>query len=96
MSPVNFTISHSQAVADEFQRLFEVARSQNRLPLAVRAGRFLWDELGYDPTAFGESREYYAAADLRVRIAFARPWCVEFAVHFPSRTVFLRRFALLR
>ena len=96
MSPVNFTVSHSKVVADEFQRLIELAKSQGRLRLAVRAGRFLWDELGYDPESFGESREYYAAADLHARVAFARPWCVEFAIHLPSKTVFLRRFTLLR
>ncbi len=79
MPPVHFQISHSQAVQESFERLLDVARAEGRLALALRAARYMWDELAYDPMSFGESRGYLAASGLHLRIAFPRPWCVAFA-----------------
>ena len=96
MPPVHFQISYSRAVQESFERLLDMARAEGRLSLALRAARYMWDELGYDPMSFGESRGYLAAAELHLRMAFARPWCVRFGVHEGQRVVFLRSFRLVR
>lgn len=95
MPPVYYQISHSLAVQESFERLLETAREEGRFALALRAAHYLWDELGYDPMSFGESRGHLAAAGLHLRIAFARPWCVRFGVHEGQRVVFLRSFRLV-
>jgi hypothetical protein len=96
MPPVYFAISHSRSVQESFERSLERTRRDGRYPVALRAAHFLWDELAYDPFGFGESRYHLKAADLHIRIGFAPPWGVEYGIHLPSRTVFLRRFVLLR
>jgi len=43
---------------------------------------------------FGESREYLSHLGLHLRIGFAGPLFVEFAVNLSHRLVFVRRFGL--
>jgi hypothetical protein len=95
MPPVYYQISHSRAVQESFERLLDTARAEGRFAMALRAAHYR-DELGYDPMSFGESRGHLAAAELHLRIAFARPWCVRFGVHEGQRIVFLRSFRLVR
>jgi hypothetical protein len=54
------------------------------------------EELARTPTAFGESRDYLEHLDLRMRIGFAGPFSVQYAVHEPTRQVFIRSFTLGR
>ena len=92
MSQPNFEVAHSQAVLEEFRRILDLARSQAILPITLRASRWILEELARTPMEFGESREHLAHMDLHLRIAFASPLYVEFAVNLPSHIVFVRRF----
>lgn len=55
----------------------------------------MYDELGYDPAHFGEARSRFEAMGLDYRVAFVRPLLVEFAIHEPTRQVFVRRVDLV-
>lgn len=94
MPPVNFLVSQSQVISDAFRKLMDQAQTEGRLTLVLRASRYLLDELAYDPLRWGEPREHLVHANLQMRIAFAGPIYVEFAVHEPNRITFIRRFAL--
>lgn len=93
--PTNYTVAHSQLVEEQFLELVLRATELGIRPLCLRAARYTYDELRYAPAQFGESREYLSHLELELRIAFAPPLYVEFAVHEQSRQVFIRRFGLL-
>lgn len=94
MPPINYQVSYPAVVAEAFRRLLDRATAEGRLPLVLRAGRYMMDELAYEPQRFGESRGFLDHAELHVRIAFAPPLYVEFAVHEPSRQVFIQKIGL--
>jgi hypothetical protein len=74
--------------------LVELAARQGRRRLVLRAARYVIEELAYDPNHFGESRGALPHMELSLRVAFAPPLYVEFAVHEASKQVFVRRFGL--
>lgn len=92
--PVNYNVSQSQLVTEQFRQVIALATSQGRRRLALRAARYMIDELAYDPVQFGESRGVLPHLQLVLRIAFVPPLYVEFAIHEASRQVFIRRFGL--
>ncbi|WP_439630255.1 hypothetical protein [Gemmata sp.] len=92
MSQPNFEVAHSRAVLEEFRQVLDHARDGGVLPIALRASRWIMEELALTPLEFGESREYLTHLDLFLRIGFAGPLYVEFAVNLPNRIVFIRRF----
>lgn len=95
MPPTNYNVSQTGAVNEEFERLAALAGTQGRRALLFRAARYMLEELADDPTHFGESRQYLPHFELHRRIAFPRPLGVIFAVHEPSKQVFIQRIVLL-
>jgi hypothetical protein len=93
-SPTNYQVSQLQDVTEQFLQLVALAELQGRRALVLRASKYIMDELAYDPLHFGESRGTYPHLQLEVRIAFAPPVYVEFAVHAQARQVFIRRFGM--
>jgi hypothetical protein len=93
--PVNYRVSEPGVVKDAFRSLLDRAQSEGRLALVLRAARYVWDELAYDPAHLGESRARFHALDLDFRITFSGPLVVEFTVHEPTRQVFVRRVGLV-
>jgi len=91
----NYTVAHSQLVEERFLELVQQATALGIRSLFLRAARYTYDELQYAPAQFGQSRERLSHLELELRIAFAPPLYVEFAVHEQSRQVFIRRFGLL-
>ena len=83
-------------VAAGFRAAADQARRQGRLPLFVRAARWVMEELARTPGEFGESREWHEHARIQARCGFARPLYVEFGVDEANRIVYLRRFVLVR
>ena len=92
--PINYQVSQSQIITDEFLRLFTFAQSLGWRKLFLDASRYMMDELAYDPNHFGESRGILPGLELEMRIAFAPPVYVEFAVHERSHQVFIRHFGM--
>jgi len=92
MSQPDFQVSHSRAVVEEFRRILDLARAQGILPITLRASRWILEELTRTPMEFGESRDHLTHLDLHLRIGFAGPLFVEFAVNIPNRLVIVRRF----
>ncbi|MBN9122818.1 MAG: hypothetical protein J0I06_27385 [Planctomycetes bacterium] len=92
--PVSYRVSQSQLVTEQFLQLVALATEQGRRRLVLRAARYVMEELAYAPVRFGESRGVLPHLDLSLRIGFAPPLYVEFAIHEPSRQVFVRRFGL--
>jgi hypothetical protein len=72
------------------------AQEQGRLPIALKAARWITEELSREPHRFGESRYTLASAGLVIRVGFARPLYVEFGIHDESRLVVFRKFRLVR
>ncbi|MDB5311770.1 MAG: hypothetical protein JWO38_5972 [Gemmataceae bacterium] len=89
-----YQVSQSRKVLEDFRRLLDLARDRGILAQTARATRWIPEELTLTPMQFGESREYKAPLDLHLRIGFAGPVYVEFAVNLPHRMVFIRRFGL--
>ena len=94
MSSPDFRVSHSQLVMEEFRRVLDIARDRGILPVTLRASRWILEELARTPMEFGESREFLSHLDLHMRIGFAGPVYVEFAVNLPDRIVFIRHIGL--
>lgn len=93
--PTDCTVAHSQLVEERFLELVQRATELGIRSLFLRAARYTYDALRYAPSLFGESREHLPHMALELRIAFAPPLYVEFAVHEQSRQAFIRRFGLL-
>lgn len=92
--PINYRVSQSQAVTERYLQLFAQAVILDRRRIFLVASRYIVEELAYDPLHFGESRGRLQHLDLDMRIAFAPPLYVEFAVHEPSHQVFIRHFGM--
>ena len=91
-----YRVENSEAVADEFRRLADLARAAGYLRLFVQSAQWIMEELGRTPHEFGESRESYSADRLVARCGHAGPLTVSYAIHESEKTVFIRRFALPR
>ena len=91
MSDEGYQVANSLEVGRQLRAALDTARSQGEFAVAVRASRWILDELARTPAAFGESRNYLAAAELHVRIGFAGPIYVVYGIHEPSRKVFVRK-----
>lgn len=91
MSDERYAVSNSQNVAQQLRAAVEAARAHGKHALAIRAARWILDELERNPAALGESRTYLPAAELHVRIGFAGPIYIVYGIHEPSRTVFVRK-----
>lgn len=89
-----FQVAQAQQVTEQFRELLDVARVRGILAPTARAARWVLEELARTPMEFGESREYLTHLDLHLRIGFAGPIYVEFAVNLPNRMVFIRRYGL--
>jgi hypothetical protein len=92
MSPERFLVSCSKAKKAEFRRVTEEARADGRFEMAVKAGEWVLEELARTPMEFGESRGELLHLELQLRFAYVRPIAMQFAVHEPSRKVFIRSF----
>jgi len=90
-----YEVSNAGGVSDELRAAFALAESKTILALAVRAAKWIVEELERTPGEFGESRDFLAYADIQVRIAFAAPLFVVFGIHEDSRTVFIRKIGWL-
>ena len=91
-----YQVVNSAAVAEQFRQLAEQARVSGRLPLVLRAARWVVEELARTPTEFGESWTERPGSAVILRRGFARPLYVEYGVHQDERVVFIRRFVLVR
>jgi hypothetical protein len=69
--PVNYTVSQSELMTEQFLQLVELATQQGRHRLVLRAAGYIVEELAYDPNHFGESRGVLAHMEIDLRIAFA-------------------------
>jgi hypothetical protein len=91
VSDERYDVANSLEVGQQLRAAVEVARAHGEFAVAVRASRWILEELARNPAAFGESRNYFDAAKLYVRIGFAGPVYVVYGIHEPSRTVFVRK-----
>ena len=57
MPPIHYRVSQPGMVTEALRIILSRAKFENRLPLVLKAARFLFDELAYDPLHFGESRQ---------------------------------------
>jgi hypothetical protein len=94
MPPDEYQVHSSGRVTEQFREVMNAARDRGILTLALRASKWIMEELARTPMLFGESRDYFAHLDLHLRIGFAGPFSVQFAVHEESRQVFIRSFKL--
>jgi hypothetical protein len=94
MAADNYDVSSSAAVTEEFSQLIHAVQDRGLLPVVLPAARWIMEELARTPMPFGESRDYLQHLQLHLRIGFAGPISVQFAVHEERRLVFIRRFRL--
>ena len=92
--PINYEVSQSRLVTEQFLQLFARAEQLGWREVFLEAGGYMMDELAYEPLRFGESRGTLPHLDLEMRIAFAPPLYVEFAVHEQTHQVFIRHFGM--
>jgi hypothetical protein len=92
--PINYQVSQSKLITEEFLQLVAQAEVLGHRKNVLAASRYIIDELSYEPLRFGESRGMLPQLELELRIAFAPPVYVEFAVHEPTRQVFIRHFGM--
>lgn len=91
-----YQVFNSAAVAEQFRQLAEQARLGGRYSIFLQAAKWITEELERTPAEFGESREAWPDRALAMRCGFARPLYVEYAIRSDVRTVYIRRFVLLR
>jgi hypothetical protein len=96
MADEPYRLDQSALVIEGFRQLVAQARAEGRIQIFLQAARWIVEELTRTPSEFGESREYLAAADIRMRCGCARPLYVEYGVNEPNRVVTFRRFKLLK
>lgn len=92
--PINYRVSQPKLVTDQFLQLFARAEQLGLRNIFLEASEYAMDELAYDPLHFGESRETLPHLELEMRVAFALPIYVEFAIHERTHQVFIRRFKM--
>ncbi|MCU0703978.1 MAG: hypothetical protein MUF18_08385 [Fimbriiglobus sp.] len=78
-------------MSDQLKALFAHAGAEGVKQVAVKAAKWMLEELERTPEEFGESREYLPHADLHMRLAFVPPLFVQFGVHHSTRTVFISK-----
>ena len=94
MSDERYRVVNSSAVEAQFLQVLALADGKGLQAQALRAARWIMEELRRTPHEFGESR--WESRSLLARFAIVRPVLVEFAIHRTERVVFLRRFALVK
>jgi hypothetical protein len=94
MSDAPYRVVNSSEVEAQFLQVFSLVGAEGRQSEALRAARWIMEELRRTPHEFGESR--WETRSLLARFAIGRPVLVEFAIHRTERVVFLRRFALVK
>ena len=90
-----YQVSNAGRVSDELRDAFAQAEAKGLLPLAVRAAKWIVEELERTPKEFGESRDFLTYASIQMRIGFAAPLFAVFGIHEDSRTVFIRKIGWL-
>lgn len=93
-SPAKYTVSQPAHVTEQFLQIVALAELQGCGNVVLDACRYTMDELADDPLHLGESRGSFPHLQLELRMAFAPPVSVQFAIHEQSRQVFIRRFAM--
>jgi hypothetical protein len=73
--------------------MIESLRGRGESRLAVHALRWIIEELTRTPMEFGESRNYLSQLGLHVRVGFAGPCGVVYAVSVEHHMVFIRHWA---
>ena len=87
----SFRLSLSGTIQEQILAVFARAKREGFAALAARAAKCLLEELKSNPNELGESRYRLDYAELDVRIAFIRPFIVEFGIHEKSKTVFIAK-----
>jgi hypothetical protein len=87
-----YRLAPSEAANEELRQGLLAANAHGVLPVTLRAARWIMEELRRTPLSFGESRDYLPHLELHMRVGFARPLSVHFAVHERTRQVFIRSF----
>lgn len=93
MEAGEYRVSAPGVVTEQLKRALDLARTHGMYPLAVPSAKWMMEEMARTPHSFGESRGHLTHLQLSMRVAFVGPLMVEFAVHEPTRQVFVRRFA---
>ena len=91
-----FKVSQSGLANRQLAELLEALRKRGAGGVAAQAARWIIEELARTPLEFFESRNHLEHLELYVRVGFAGPWKVEFAVHVLHRKVFIREWKLSR
>jgi hypothetical protein len=92
MAADRYTVSVSIVVKEQLEDALHMAQRVGRRREAIRAARWIIEELERTRLEFGESRDFLTALSLRVRIAFVRPLMVQFAVNEERGVVFILDF----
>jgi hypothetical protein len=85
-----FAVSQSGRAAEELAAILELLRQRGETAIAARSVHWILEELSRTPLEFGESRYHLEHFDLYIRVGFAGPCRVNFAVSVPHRQVFIR------
>jgi hypothetical protein len=86
-----YRLSQSGRVSDQLRAVFARGAAEGASRVTAQAAKWMIEELERTPAEFGESRDFLAHAELQSRIAFVPPIYVRFAIHEPTRTVFVGR-----
>lgn len=90
-----YRLLNSKAINDEFQRLYDLARSQRRIVYVLLTAKELTARLQNDPLDFGEPSYTLKSVGLLVRYGAHGPWSVQFAVDESAKYVHIIKIALL-
>jgi hypothetical protein len=96
MTEQAYRISNAPELSRQFRELVATARQRGILAEFFQAASWIISELKATPLEFGEGRYAVPGGSLLPRFATVRPLHVEFAVHEAGKTVFLRRFKLVK
>jgi hypothetical protein len=94
MTPDEYQVHSSGIVTEQFREALRAAIGRGVRLLALQASKWIMEELAPTPMTFGESRDYLDHMELHLRVGFAGPFTVQFAVHEESKQVFIRSFTL--
>ena len=89
-----FAVSQSQRVDEQLAGVLAILERRVDWNNSTNALRWIFEELSRTPMEFGESRNDLLHLDLHLRIAFVKPFCVDFAVHVLHHKVFIQRWSL--
>jgi len=68
-----YRLSNSGQVSEQLRGAFAKAEAKGILLLAMRAAKWIVEEVERTPHEFGESRDFLAGAGIQMRIAFSAP-----------------------